>query len=154
MGIRVEVDVDFDDFERSVFRQIGLEMEASQNLFSASVRTALQSAGRGSKRPPVHSPDGSNLPYVISGDLARSWGNVTPIRRQGGKFVGSIYTTLDYALYLLTRTPKTKKNGAMSKSGRRDYMDKNLYWWNRMLLEVKKRFDADRLFTAAARSMK
>jgi len=143
----VEVEWNGDQFDQAFFAEIGKEMEKAQNILSIGLRTALQSAGKGSKRPPVHSPAGSKIPYTITGTLARSWGNVTPVRRKGGKFITSIYTTLDYAWYLLS---KAEKNIA----GGRPYMDKDLYWWNKVVMLVQKRFDTQRIINAALRNMR
>jgi hypothetical protein len=142
----VKVEWKGDQFEQAFFAEIGKEMEKAQNILSQGLRTALQSAGKGSKRPPVHSPPKSKIPYTITGTLARSWGNVTPVQRKGGKFITSIYTTLDYAWYLLS---KAQKNIA----GGRPYMDKELFWWKKVVELVQKRFDTQRLINAALRNM-
>ena len=143
----VKVEWHGDQFEQAFFSEIGKEMEKAQNILSIGLRTALQSAGKGSKRPPVHSPPKSKIPYTITGTLARSWGNITPVRRQGGRFITSIYTTLDYAWYLLS---KAEKNIA----GGRPYMGKELFWWKKVVVLVQKRFDPKRLSDAALRSLK
>jgi hypothetical protein len=147
----VEIEWKGDEFEQAFFVVIGKEMEKAQHILSVSMRTALQSAGKGSKggkgKKAVHSPPTSKIPYTITGTLARSWGNVTPVQRKGRKFITSIYTTLDYAWYLLS---KAQKNIA----GGRPYMDKELFWWKTMVVLVQKRFDTQRLINAALRNMR
>ena len=150
----VEVEWHGDEFEQAFFVEVGKEMEKAQNILSQGLRTALQSAGKGSKRPPVHSPEGSSIPYTISGDLARSWGNVTPVRRKGGKFITSIYTTLDYASKITTSIPEIQLSKAEKNiAGGRPYMDKKLFWWKKVVVLVQKRFDTQRMINAALVNM-
>jgi hypothetical protein len=108
---------------------------------------------RSEGQSPPPSPDGSNIPYVDSGDLWKSW-EVTKPKRQGGVIIATIYTTVAYAFWLLIRQAKTKKDGTMGKSGRRDYMAKNLIWYKRTLAMIEKRLDSQRIINAALRNMR
>ena len=139
----VEIEWHGDEFEQAFFTEIGKEMEKAQHILSQSLRTALQSAGKGSKRPPVHSPKGSKIPYTITGTLARSW-QATYAKRKGDKFVAKIGTGVKYAIYLL------RGKG----SGRRNFLDGRLGWRRKTLKMILARLDAKRLVATAVRSLR
>jgi hypothetical protein len=149
----VKVEWKGDQFERAFFVAIGKEVQKSAEIFQRNLSTALRSAGKGSKRPPVHSPKGSKIPYTITGTLARSW-SVQKTKRKGDKFVSKIGTGVKYAIYLLTRTAKPKKDGTMGKSGRRNFLDARLGWRRKTLKMILARLDSRRLVAAAVRSLK
>ena len=139
----VKIEWHGDQFEQAFFAEIGKEMEKAQNILSQGLRTALQSAGKGSKRPPVHSPPKSKIPYTITGTLARSW-SVQKTKRKGDKFVSKIGTGVKYAIYLL------RGKG----SGRRNFLDARLGWRRKTLKMILARLDSRRLVAAAVRSLR
>ena len=139
----VKVEWKGDQFERAFFVAIGKEVQKSAEIFQRNLSTALRSAGKGSKRPPVHSPKGSKIPYTITGTLARSW-SVQKTKRKGDKFVSKIGTGVKYAIYLL------RGKG----SGRRNFLDARLGWRRKTLKMILARLDSRRLVAAAVRSLK
>ena len=139
----VKVEWKGDQFERAFFVAIGKEVQKSAEIFQRNLSTALRSAGKGSKRPPVHSPKGSKIPYTITGTLARSW-SVQKTSRKGDKFVSKIGTGVKYAIYLL------RGKG----SGRRNFLDARLGWRRKTLKMILARLDSRRLVAAAVRSLK
>jgi len=142
----VKVEWQGDQFEQAFFVAIGKEVQKSAEIFQRNLSTALRSAGRGSKRPPVHSPPKSKIPYTITGTLARSW-SVQKTQRKGDKFVSKIGTGVKYAIYLLD--PKRKRGEA-----RRNFLDGRLGWRRKTKKMILARLDAKRLVAAAVRSLK
>ena len=139
----VKVEWQGDQFEQAFFVAVGKEVQKSAEIFQRNLSTALRSAGKGSKRPPVHSPRGSKIPYTITGTLARSW-SVQKTQRKGDKFVSKIGTGVKYAIYLL------RGKG----SGRRNFLDGRLGWRRKTLKMILARLDSKRLIAAAVRSLK
>ena len=139
----VKVEWQGNQFEQAFFVAIGKEVQKSAEIFQRNLSTALRSAGRGSKRPPVHSPEGSKIPYTITGTLARSW-SVQKTQRKGDKFVAKIGTGVKYAIYLL------RGKG----SGRRNFLDGRLGWRRKTKKMILARLDAKRLVAAAVRSLR
>jgi len=139
----VKVEWQGDQFEQAFFVAVGIEAQKSAEIFQRNLSTALRSAGVGSKKPPLHSPAGSKIPYTITGTLARSW-SVQKTRREGDRFITKIGTGIVYAIYLL------RSAGA----GQRNFLDSRLGWRRKTLKMILARLEAKRLVAAAVRSLK
>ena len=137
-------------FERAFKIAVSKEVQKSAEIFQRNLSTALRSAGRGVKggkgKKAVHSPEGSKIPYTITGTLARSW-SVWDTKRTGDKYVAKIGTGVKYAIYLLD--PKRKRGEA-----RRNFLDGRLKWRRKTKKMILARLDAKRLVAAAVRSLR
>ena len=144
----VQVDLNTAKFQLEFFRAIDQELVKSAAIFRRNLSTVLRTTGKGKKakkgQPAVHSPDGSYIPFNITGTLARSWQSSSKAQRSEGKFTVKVGTNVKYAKILLDRTGK----------GRRNYMDGRLGWRRKTKQMMLKRLDAKRLISTATRSLK
>jgi len=124
-----------DQFEEGFYNAIGEELVKSAKILRRNLSTVLATTG---KSPPP-SPKGTNIPFNRTGTLARSWHASPTASRSGGKFTAGVGTNIIYAQKLITR----------SGSGRRNYMDENLYWYQKTVAMIKKRLDPQRLIKVA-----
>lgn len=124
-----------DAFEAEFYRAIDRELVKSASILRRNLSTVLAKTG---KSPPA-SPEGSKIPYNRTGTLARSWHASPTARRSGGKFTAGVGTNVQYALELIERTG----------TGQRNYMDENLYWYQKTVAMIKKRLDPQRLIKVA-----
>ena len=124
-----------DAFEEGFYDAIGKELVKSASILRRNLSTVLAKTG---KSPPP-SPDGSDIPFNRTGTLARSWQASPKAHRAGDKFTAGVRTNVMYALYLVKKIAK----------GRRDYMKEDLYWYQKTVAMIKKRLDPDRLIKVA-----
>jgi len=129
-----------DQFEKGFYDAIGDELVKSANILRRELSLVLTKTG---KSPPP-SPKGTPIPYNRTGNLAGSWHSSSSASRSGSKFTAVVYTKVMYALYLVKRTG----------SGKRDYMQTNLYWYQKTVAMIKKRLDPQRLIRAATRNFR
>ena len=127
-----------DAFERSFTRAIDQQLLKSSALFRKHLTTALGSAGNSSGGNPP-SPDGSNIPFVDTGNRARSWYSSPTVGGGSQKRSTSVYTNLMYAYYLVSKTGK----------GRRDYMQDGLYWKEKVISLIEKELSSEKLVRIA-----
>jgi hypothetical protein len=124
-----------DKFEEGFYDAIGDELVKSAKILRRNLSTVLAKTG---KSPPP-SPKGTNIPFNRTGTLARSWHASPTASRSGSRFTAGVGTNIIYAQKLITR----------SGSGRRNYMDENLYWYQKTVSMIKKRLDPQRLIKVA-----
>ena len=124
-----------DQFEEGFYNAIGEELVKSAKILRRNLSTVLATTG---KSPPP-SPKGTNIPFNRTGTLARSWHASPTASRSGSRFTAGVGTNIIYAQKLITR----------SGSGRRNYMDENLYWYQKTVAMIKKRLDPQRLIKVA-----
>jgi len=133
MGVTVEWYGD--RFEFGLHNAISQELVKSAKILRRNLSTVLATTG---KSPPP-SPKGTNIPFNRTGTLARSWHASPTASRSGSRFTAGVGTNIIYAQKLITR----------SGSGRRNYMDENLYWYQKTVSMIKKRLDPQRLIKVA-----
>jgi len=129
-----------DKFEEAFAKAIGQELVKSANILRRNISVVLATTG---KSPPP-SPKGTDIPYNRTGTLARSWHASTRATRKSGKFTAGVGTNVSYAWDLVKRTG----------SGRRDYMNENLYWYQKTTSMILKRLEPQRLINAATRKFR
>jgi hypothetical protein len=137
MGVTVKWNGD--KFEEGLHNAIAQELVKSAKILRRNLSTVLAQTG---KSPPP-SPKGTNIPFNDTGLLAKSWKASPRATRSGGKFTAGIYTNVVYAQKLITR----------SGSGRRNYMDENLYWYQKTIAMILKRLAPERLIRVTSRNM-
>ena len=123
-------------FEEGFYDAIGKELVKSASILRRNLSTVLAKTG---KSPPP-SPDGSDIPFNRTGTLARSWHASPTARRSGGKFTAGVGTNVKYAWWLHVKAPA---------DGGRNFMDENLYWYQKTVAMINKRLDPDRLIKVA-----
>jgi len=133
-----------DAFERSITQAIGQQLVKSASIFRKDLSTALGSAGNssGGNSP---SPEGSSIPFVDTGNLARSWFASSKIQKKSrGKYVAEVYSNLMYAFHLIDKSGK----------GKRDYMEDGLYWKEKAIAHIKKELSAEKIIKIAKRQFR
>ena len=129
-----------DAFEEMFMKAIGRELVKSAKILRRNLSTVLATTG---KSPPS-SPKGTDIPYNRTGTLARSWHASATATRRSGKLTAGVGTNVLYAWDLIHR----------AGSGKRDYMNENLYWYQKTTSMILKRLEPQRLINAAARSFR
>jgi hypothetical protein len=129
-----------DQFEKGLYDAIGDELVKSANILRRELSLVLTTTGKGSKKPPRHSPTTSKIPWNVTGNLAGSWHSSPRAIRSGGKFTAGVYTIVGYAWDLHVKAPI---------HGGRNFMDENLYWYQKTVAKIKKQLDPQRLIRVA-----
>ena len=129
-----------DKFEEMFAKAIGQELVKSAKILRRNLSTVLATTG---KSPPS-SPKGSDIPYNRTGTLARSWHASATATRRSGKLTAGVGTNVLYAWDLVKRTG----------SGRRNYMNENLYWYQKTTSMILKRLEPQRLIREATRNFR
>jgi len=129
-----------DAFEEGFYDAIGKELVKSAKILRRNLSTVLATTG---KSPPS-SPKGSDIPYNRTGTLARSWHASATATRRSGKLTAGVGTNVLYAWDLIHR----------ADSGRRNYMNENLYWYQKTTSMILKRLEPQRLIKSATRNFR
>tara|TARA_R100001530_G_scaffold131943_2_gene103950 strand:+ start:1199 stop:1618 length:420 start_codon:yes stop_codon:yes gene_type:complete len=129
-----------DKFEEMFAKAIGQELVKSAKILRRNLSTVLATTG---KSPPS-SPKGSDIPYNRTGTLARSWHASATATRRSGKLTAGVGTNVLYAWDLIHR----------ADSGRRNYMNENLYWYQKTTSMILKRLEPQRLIKSATRNFR
>jgi len=129
-----------DKFEEMFAKAIGQELVKSAKILRRNLSTVLATTG---KSPPS-SPKGTNIPYNRTGTLARSWHASATATRRSGKLTAGVGTNVLYAWDLIHR----------ADSGKRDYMNENLYWYQKTSSMILKRLEPQRLIKSATRNFR
>ena len=131
-------------FERKFFDAIDKELVKSSLILRRALSKVLAKTG---KSPPS-SPEGSPIPYNRTGNLAGSWHSVTKSRRTPTRYIAGIHTNTEYAwdLYIKGKEFNNKRGG-------RNFMDENLYWYQKVSSLINKRLEPKRLVKVASRDI-
>ena len=122
-------------FEEGFYDAIGKELVKSASILRRNLSTVLATTG---KSPPA-SPKSSDIPFNRTGTLARSWHASPKAHRAGDKFTAGVATNVKYAWWLHVKAPA---------DGGRNFMDENLYWYQKTVAMIEKRLDPQRLIKA------
>ena len=134
-----------DKFEEMFAKAIGQELVKSAKILRRNLSTVLATTG---KSPPS-SPKGTNIPYNRTGTLARSWHASATATRRSGKLTAGVGTNVSYAWDLYDRGKRFN-----NQQGGRNYMDENLYWYQKTTSMILKRLEPQRLIRAATRNFR
>ena len=129
-----------DKFEEMFAKAIGQELVKSAKILRRNLSTVLATTG---KSPPS-SPKGTDIPYNRTGTLARSWHASATATRRSGKLTAGVGTNVLCAWDLIHR----------ADSGKRDYMNENLYWYQKTSSMILKRLEPQRLIKSATRNFR
>jgi hypothetical protein len=141
----VEFEWHGEDFQRKFYDEVGKELVRSAKIMRKNLAVTLATTGKSSKSPRVSSPPTSKIPWNLTGTLAGSWHATPRAYKVGKKLTAGIFTNVIYAFWLHVKNPE---------EGGRNFMDENLYWYQKTMAAIGKRLEAQRLVDSAVRSMK
>lgn len=138
----VEVDMNFDGFQKEFEREIRNLVWGSTMAFRDAITLLLTTTGKSSKKAPHNYSVAGQVPHNLSGDLGRSWKTTKP-QREGNKYSSNVFTNIEYAAAL-------QFGSAQNNLAARPYIKKSI---EKAMPRIRKLINAKAMVArAAARS--
>jgi hypothetical protein len=95
----VEVEMNFDKFQKEFEREISDLVWKSAKAFRDSITLLLTQTGKSNKKAPHNYSKAGQVPHNLSGLLGKSWKATKPAR-EGNKYTAGVQTPVVYAAAL------------------------------------------------------